>query len=68
MLLFGLIFLYFGLVVIDYYYDFNWKEYTMGITTLTFVIFMTCLMDKMYFASAVWFVNMIIEYKKYINI
>ena len=64
MFLFGLSILYVGLLFLERFFGIDWKEYTAGITFLCLVIFLSCLIESMFFAGSVFFVNFLLEYNK----
>lgn len=67
MVCFGLSLLYVGLLIIDCYFDLKWKEYSIGLIILGWLIMVLCFLDSMVISGITWGVVTLIEYRSYLN-
>ena len=62
----GLCILYVGLQLLDLYFDFHWKEFTVGIICLSTVITILCLIHLTVISGIIWLVITLVEYRTYL--
>ena len=67
-LLFNMCVLYVGLQVLDHFFDFKWKEFSVGCIVLAAVISTCCFIDGFSIAGLVWMLVALIEYNNFIKI
>ncbi len=63
----GLCLLYVGLQLLDWYFDFYWKEFTIGIIMLSSIITILCFIDSMVISGIIWLIVTLIEYRTYLK-
>ncbi len=63
----GLCLLYVGLQLLDWYFDFYWKEFTIGIIMLSCIITILCFIDSMVISGIIWLIVTLIEYRTYLK-
>ena len=63
----GLCILYIGLQLIDSYFDFHWKQFTIGVIMLSCVITILCFINSMIISGIIWLVVTLIEYRTYLK-
>jgi len=61
----GLVILYLGLTFLDFYYDFDWLDFSSGMVLLSLLIGILCLIDGLIVTSMIWFVVFLIEKLSY---
>ena len=63
----GLCILYIGLLLIERIFGLYWKEYTVGLITLSLVIAISCYIRSYYISAAVWAITTLMEYNHYLR-
>ena len=62
-----LVILYVGLIILDTYYDFHWKEYVCACCVISILISILLFMDNRIMGGTIWFVVFLLEYKRILN-
>ena len=62
-----LVILYIGLILLDTYYDFHWKEYVCACCVISILISILLFMDNRVVGGTIWFVVFLLEYKRILN-
>lgn len=62
-----LVILYIGLILLDTYYDFHWKEYVCACCVISILISILLFMDNRIMGGTIWFVVFLLEYKRILN-
>lgn len=62
-----LVILYVGLILLDTYYDFHWKEYVCACCVISILISILLFMDNRIMGGTIWFVVFLLEYKRILN-
>lgn len=57
----GLVILYVGLTILDFYYDFEWLNFSSGVLLLSLLISVLCLIEGLTTTSIIWFVVFLLE-------
>jgi hypothetical protein len=61
----GLVILYVGLTILDFYYDFEWLNFSSGVLLLSLLISVLCLIEGLTTTSIIWFVVFLLECLSY---
>lgn len=64
----GLILLYVGLQMIDFLCHLQWKEFSIGIIFLSFLITILLIIQYNVIGTMIWFVITLIEYFNYLKL
>jgi hypothetical protein len=62
-----LVILYVGLILLDTYYDFHWKEYVCACCVICILISILLFMEHRIMGGTIWFVVFLLEYKRILN-
>jgi len=65
MLIFGMSFMFVGLQIMDFFFDFKWREFSIGLIFLSSLITIISLMDNNLILMIIWFLVTLIEYRSY---
>ena len=66
-ILVALVILYVGLILMDTYYDFHWKEYVCACCVISILISILLFMDHRVLGGIIWFVVFLLEYRRILN-
>jgi hypothetical protein len=66
-MLLGLCILYIVLILIERIFGLYWKEYTVGLITLSLVIAISYYIKSFYFPAFLWALTTLLEYNHYLR-